>query len=196
MISCVFLSIQQNGISATLVCKRILLFMGGRRFRVIWSNSVTSVARSLYVIIAKMLNSSFVKHTRVKCMYIAQCTVQLNKYLVLHEYFTYLEEPVSLKNPETNRLILLYVGSDRVPDQSSTSHCQYRIVVSGRVEQAQKWSSASRICEYIVLNINIFYVEYHGIIEIVEYESGRVEYANIEVLGHSLPLSNKNDCLQ
>ena len=43
---------------------------------------------------------------------------------------------------------------------------------SGRV--AQKWSSASRICEYIVLNINIFNVEYHAIIEIVECESGRV----------------------
>ena len=43
---------------------------------------------------------------------------------------------------------------------------------SGRV--AQKWSSASRICEYIVLNINIFNIEYHAIIEIVECESGRV----------------------
>ena len=67
---------------------------------------------------------------------------------------------------------------------------------SSQSEQAQKWLSASRICEYTVLNINIFNVEYHAIIEIVEYESGRVEYANIEVLGHSLPLSNKNDCLQ
>ena len=43
----------------------------------------------------------------------------------------------------------------------------------GRV--AQKWSSASQICEYIVLNINIFNVEYHANIEIVEYESGRVD---------------------
>ena len=30
------------------------------------------------------------------------------------------------------------------------------------------WSSASQICEYIVLNINIFNVKYHAIIEIVE----------------------------
>ncbi len=43
--------------------------------------------------------------------------------------------------------------------------------------------SVSRICEYTVLNINIFNVEYHAIIEIVEL--GRVEYANIEVLAHS-----------
>ena len=48
----------------------------------------------------------------------------------------------------------------------------------------QKWLRAIRICEYIVLNI----------IVIVESESGgvaqngqvRVEYANIEVLAHSL----------
>ena len=55
----------------------------------------------------------------------------------------------------------------------STSHCEYQMVEceSGRV--AQKWSSASRICEYIVLNINIFNVKYHAIIEIVE--SGRFE---------------------
>ena len=40
---------------------------------------------------------------------------------------------------------------------------------SGRV--AKKWSSASRLCEYTVLNINIFNVEYHAIIEIVECKS-------------------------
>ena len=45
---------------------------------------------------------------------------------------------------------------------------------SSRVESStQKWSSASRICEYILLNIKIFNVEYHAIIEIVE--SSRVE---------------------
>ena len=39
---------------------------------------------------------------------------------------------------------------------------------SSLIEQAQKWSNASRICEYTVLNINIFNVEYHAIFEIVE----------------------------
>ena len=40
-----------------------------------------------------------------------------------------------------------------------------------RVTASIKWSIASQICEYIVLNINIFNAEYHAIIEIVECES-------------------------
>ena len=45
---------------------------------------------------------------------------------------------------------------------------------SGRV--AQKWSSqsASQICKYIVLNINIFNDEYHVVVERDESESGQV----------------------
>ena len=43
---------------------------------------------------------------------------------------------------------------------------------------------------YVVLNINIFNVEYHAIIEIVESsrlkKNSRVEYVNIEILAHSL----------
>ena len=42
----------------------------------------------------------------------------------------------------------------------------------------------------IVLKINIFNLQYHDIIEIVQCESGRVaqkvEYANIKVLAYSL----------
>ena len=64
----------------------------------------------------------------------------------------------------------------------SSEKINYRMLHSGvneylisqvRVTASIKSSSASRICEYIVLNINIFNVEYDAIIEIVE--SGRVD---------------------
>ena len=69
-----------------------------------------------------------------------------------------------------------------------------RVRVTASIEWPSRVGSGrlkyGRICEYIVLNINIFNVEYHAIIEIVECESGRVAQkwssASIEVLGHSL----------
>ena len=92
-----------------------------------------------------------------------------------------------------------YVGNGRVANQSSTSHCEYQMVESSWVEQAQKWSSCEYICEYILKNFNFSMSNTMRFLKQlsasqVEYSSKMVECEQdmrilMRVLNHSLKQS-------
>ena len=93
-------------------------------------------------------------------------------------------------SPKFYRLLLLYVGRERVSNKSNMSHCEYQRTKSSRV------GLIMIICDWniymVLLNINILKGQYlpSSWVKYSKKYSSRVKYTNIEVFLHSL------DCLK